>query len=129
MSVNHDRQTEEDAVTVLAQYSSEVKYVGIRTGNGCEVWVSRADSVRRLNPRFDLRRHSPTGFEWGYGGSGPAQLALALLADWSCNSRFAVKHYQDFKFKLVAGLPRREWELTGTQIQELVNAITAPKRA
>lgn len=23
--------------------------------------------------------HSPDGFNWGYGGSGPAQLALALL--------------------------------------------------
>ena len=34
-----------------------------------------------LDPRLDLANHSPTGFEWGYGGSGPAQLALALLAD------------------------------------------------
>ena len=25
--------------------------------------------------------HSPTGFEWGYLGSGPADLALSLLAD------------------------------------------------
>ena len=25
--------------------------------------------------------HSPTGFEWGYGGSGPADLALSILAD------------------------------------------------
>lgn len=33
---------------------------------------------RALDPRFDLRFHSPDGFEWGYGGSGPAQLALAL---------------------------------------------------
>jgi Family of unknown function (DUF6166) len=129
MCVNNDQQTEEVTSNALAQYSSEVKYVGIRTGNGCEVWVSRADSVKRLNPRFDLRRHSPNGFEWGYGGSGPAQLALALLADWSGNSRFALKHYQDLKFKLVAGLPRREWELTGTQMRELVNAITAPRRA
>ena len=23
--------------------------------------------------------HSPTGFSWGYGGSGPSQLALAIL--------------------------------------------------
>jgi len=28
-------------------------------------------------PRSDLRNHSPNGFEWGYSGSGPAQLALA----------------------------------------------------
>ena len=23
--------------------------------------------------------HSPDGFNWGYGGSGPAQLALAIM--------------------------------------------------
>jgi len=34
-----------------------------------------------LNPRNDLMNHSPDGFEYGYGGSGPAQLALAILAD------------------------------------------------
>jgi hypothetical protein len=26
--------------------------------------------------------HSPTGFETGYGGSGPADLALSILADF-----------------------------------------------
>ena len=26
-----------------------------------------------------LRSHSPPGPAWGYGGSGPAQLALAIL--------------------------------------------------
>lgn len=26
--------------------------------------------------------HSPTGFEYGYGGSGPADLALSILADF-----------------------------------------------
>ena len=36
---------------------------------------------RNLDLRLDLFNHSPTGFEWGYAGSGPAQLALALLAD------------------------------------------------
>jgi hypothetical protein len=26
-------------------------------------------------------KHSPTGYTWGYGGSGPADLALSLLVD------------------------------------------------
>jgi Family of unknown function (DUF6166) len=129
MTAVTNEQIAEVGGNALTRYFSDVKYVGIRTGNGCEVWVSRGDSVRRLNPRFDLRRHSPSGFEWGYGGSGPAQLALALLADWSGNSRFALKHYQEFKFKVVAGLPRREWELTGNQIRQYVEAMTTPKRA
>ena len=34
-----------------------------------------------LNPRLDLRAMSKAGFEWTYEGAGPAQLALALLAD------------------------------------------------
>src|SRR5512135_81505 len=28
-----------------------------------------------------LVKHSPTGFSWGYGGSGPADLALSILRD------------------------------------------------
>lgn len=32
-----------------------------------------------LEPSLAIRKHSPTGFAWGYGGSGPSQLALALI--------------------------------------------------
>jgi hypothetical protein len=32
-------------------------------------------------PLTHFLRHSPAGFEWGYGGSGPADLARALLID------------------------------------------------
>lgn len=34
-----------------------------------------------LDPRLSIVNHSPTGFAWGYWGSGPAQLAFALIAD------------------------------------------------
>ena len=51
-------------------------YPGCRTESGCTVIVSDANGSCELRPRFDLRNHSPAGFEWGYGGSGPAQLAL-----------------------------------------------------
>jgi len=44
---------------------------------------------RRVNPNtlmvevstnvpWNIKYHSPSGFEWGYGGSGPADLALNL---------------------------------------------------
>ena len=56
-------------------------YTGTRTAAGCAVTVTDGGTSRALDPRFDLRTHSPDGFEWGYGGSGPAQLALALAAD------------------------------------------------
>lgn len=50
--------------------------------------------------------HSPDGFNWGYGGSGPAQLALAILLRLLPNKEAACSLYQGFKFKIVAGWPQ-----------------------
>lgn len=47
------------------------------------------NSSRPLPLHLDVRDHSPTGFAWGYGGSGPAQLALALLIDATGNEALA----------------------------------------
>jgi hypothetical protein len=49
--------------------------------------------------------HSPDGFCWGYGGSGPAQLALALLMHAGLPRTLVLHRYQDFKREIVAGLP------------------------
>jgi hypothetical protein len=59
------------------------RYVGQRLDpEGCEVYVIRDDGKQYPLPLYtQIRNHSPTGFEWGYNGSGPAQLALAILAD------------------------------------------------
>src|SRR5258706_15369756 len=94
-------------------------YEGRREGYAAQVTVNG----RRLNPRLDLWNHSPTGFEWGYHGSGPAQLALALLADHLGNDQEAVRLHQDFKRAVVAGLDRRHWTLTSDQIQHVVNQL------
>src|SRR5262245_4369364 len=57
-------------------------YTGKRDKTGtCHVWIIERGESRLLPPRLELANHSPTGFEWGYGGSGPAQLALAMVAD------------------------------------------------
>src|SRR5437773_5148182 len=76
-----------------------------------------------LNPRFDLRNHSPNGFEWGYGGSGPAQLALAILANCLRDDEQALTLYQGFKWKVIASLPHEGWTLTGDQIRDALQAI------
>ncbi len=54
-------------------------------------------------PSLKLQNHSPDGFNWGYRGSGPAQLALAILLDATLNEEVALANYQDFKDKFVAG--------------------------
>lgn len=47
------------------------------------------------------RNHSPSGFSWGYGGSGPAQLALAILLRIA-PPPIALALYQAFKWEFVA---------------------------
>ena len=79
---------------------------------------------RPLDPRLDLWEHSPTGFEWGYGGSGPAQLALALLADHLGDDELAMALHQDFKLAVVAKLSQPTWLLTSDQIEEAVQLLT-----
>lgn len=70
-----------------------------------------------LNPRLDLRNHSPTGFSWGYAGSGPSQLALALLAS-VLGDEVALRHYRQFKFDVIAALPRDEpWQIPESAIR------------
>jgi len=84
---------------------------------------------RPLDPRFDLWEHSPTGFEWGYGGSGPAQLALALLADHLGDDERAVELHQDFKWAVVAKLSQPTWTLTSNQINEAVQLLASVSAA
>jgi hypothetical protein len=98
-------------------------YHGTRTENGCSVVVEENGEFTGLNPRFDLRNHSPTSFEWGYGGSGPAQLALALAADVLADDERAQDVYQRLKFKVVGGLPHEGWVLTEDRLRAAINAI------
>ena len=66
-----------------------------------------------------VRNHSPTGFAWSYGGSGPAQLALAILLEETDSKCIAEHYYMDFKFEVIAGLPQEKpWQLTSVQIQK-----------
>lgn len=68
--------------------------------------------------RLDLANHSPTGLEWGYGGSGPAQLALALLAHHTGDDLKALRLYHRFKWMVVAHLDRGRWAMTSDELDE-----------
>ncbi len=67
--------------------------------------------------RLDLRRHSPAGFEFGYSGSGPAQLSLAVLAD-AIGPERAIDLYQKFKAAFVAKASGDEFRVTLEQVRE-----------
>jgi hypothetical protein len=93
-------------------------YEGTRTVEGC---VVTADG-RPLNLRLDLRMHADKP-EWGYGGSGPAQLALGLLADALGDDEAALDQHQRFKRDIVAGFERERWLLTQAEIRSWIYSV------
>ncbi|OFW58450.1 MAG: hypothetical protein A2133_00790 [Actinobacteria bacterium RBG_16_64_13] len=90
---------------------------GIRNEDGT---VSVLFDGRPLIPHRSQQvwNHSPGGFEWGYGGSGPAQLALgvlleALSSEWGSDDRLAdietsraLRVYQTFKQRFLENASR-----------------------
>lgn len=83
------------------------------------VYVGVHQAFFALKPRLSqvLINHSPDGFAWGYGGSGPSQLALAILLELYGKDE-ALLRYQDFKWDFIATLPKDgDWEIKGTDIQ------------
>ncbi|HUI34241.1 MAG TPA: DUF6166 domain-containing protein [Stellaceae bacterium] len=93
-------------------------YVGGRSLAGAQVTVGG----KPLDPRFDLKRLSPTGFEWTYEGNGPAQLALALLADHLGDDAKALRLYEPFMRAVVADLDN-SWELTSAEIDAALEGM------
>lgn len=73
-----------------------------------------------LNPRNDLVNHSPDGFNWGYSGSGPSQLALAILADFIGDDNQAIFYYQEFKVSVVSKFKLNSFTLTGKTINNFL---------
>ena len=93
-----------------------------------EVVVIDADGVR---PLAHFVRHSPTGFEWGYNGSGCAELARCMLHDhyrlappddpWLADG--LPVSYQAFKRDVIARLSQdTPWSLTSREIEHWTSA-------
>lgn len=83
----------------------------------------RDGNITELDPRYDLRNHSPDGFEWGYSGSGPAQLALALCADALGNDPAALIVYQTFKQAVIVRLNKKAWAMSRREIQLAITTL------
>lgn len=102
------------------------RYTGTRTPDGCRVTVHDGDGPARPLPlALSVRRHSPSGFEWGYTGSGPAQLALAVCHDLLRDREAALAVYQTFKRDVVSRLTGPDWELTEDVIRRSLAARLA----
>jgi hypothetical protein len=111
--------------TTEHQARSRKMYTGRRGPQGCVVWAIAGNRERKpRNPRQELRNHSPTGFEWGYGGSGPAQLALAILAEHLGDDHAALSRYQRFKWACIAQIGAANWSLSSEEIDNCLARLS-----
>lgn len=98
----------------------------------CQVVVIMPGAVigHPLPLRLDLANKSPTGFAWGYNGSGPAQLALALCADALADDEAALSLFQDFKARVVGRLDQdAPWTLSAGEVRRHCREMEAERMA
>ena len=92
------------------------------------VIVERLPDRTRLSPARSrtLQSHS-RAFEWGYAGSGPSQLGLAILLDYTREERLAPAHYQAFTRDVIA-MFGESWELLTDEIDAALRrlGVTTP---
>ncbi|HEX9647424.1 MAG TPA: DUF6166 domain-containing protein [Alphaproteobacteria bacterium] len=94
-------------------------YSGRRIAGTCEVTV---DGVP-LDPRLDLRVFSAAGFEWGYDGAGPRQLALAIVADHFADVQVALGQHDRFRLNFVVAMRDDSWSLTSREVERALNEV------
>jgi len=73
-----------------------------------------------LLPRFDLYPQSDSGFDWGYSGSSPKQLAFSILYQLS-NQEFAEQNVIEFTNDVVSKLSR-DWTLPASDVVTWIRA-------
>ncbi len=100
---------------------------------GCQVLV--IEDGGGPHPLRHVVKHSPTGFGWGYGGSGPADLALSILADYFGErpTKDDLYHgrgravdprlYQPFKWQFIATASPEGFTITGEEISEWLKSV------
>lgn len=84
-----------------------------------------------INIPQKIKFHSPTGMEFGYGGSGPSDLAFNICTQYA-NSNVegfmdSVRQvYQDFKWEFIAKMPWEGGTISGAAIREWLRERGVP---
>lgn len=93
-------------------------YSGDRTMDGVVVLRDGAP----LALRDDIARISDVGFDWGFDGPAPRQLALALLADHLGDAERALRTAPAFARVVTARLAN-DWELDSDYMASTILAL------
>lgn len=107
---------------------NEVLYIGFND----ELRVGfTAQGKRFTTIQHIVVKHSPTGFAWGYGGSGPADLAFNTLLAFGEPIPSCYRLYQAFKEEIIAAIPKEGGTISGDTIrhwiaQHATNKVAQP---
>lgn len=86
--------------------------------------LCRRDQSGKVHFNFyqQVVKHSPTGMEWGYGGSGPADFAINALLKIGVDKDIATCPviYQNFKEQFVSILPATGGEILISDIKKFL---------
>ena len=96
------------------------KFCGIRTPTACRVFfVREGQPIPLKTPGKTRTKKRSQGFEWGYGGDGHSELAIALLWHVTKSLETALRLRQKFVLRFVMGFGD-EWELDAATVRDWV---------
>jgi hypothetical protein len=102
-----------------------------------DVRLWREDGRPMCSIECSIRHHSPDGIEWGYAGSGPADLALNIL-DWimmpqdmtvelwdgNRTSVLVERLHERFKREVIAKIPKEGTSIPALFIKGWIEGAT-----
>ncbi len=109
---------------------------GKRVDRECVVVIKSDHIAAPLDPHDDLVNHSSNGFEWGYSGSGPSQLAFAIMFEYGKSKfpkeidayKFAITYYMKFRDDYIASVQEPSFEISFDQIERWVDGESQPSK-
>lgn len=102
----------------LSSISSVNVYKGI---DGHDVTING----KPLSPLNQIINHSPDGFSWGFDGSGPGQLALAIMVhEFGPELHSHPADYMTFKSEVIANFDRQAFSISSLDIENWINKKT-----
>lgn len=107
-----DQRNADDSIIITPTITDG--YAGARGPDGSVKVVRIRNGVQE--PLRHLVHHSPDGFNWGYGGSGPADLARSIIGDVTGDENPHPAIYQPFKWEFVSSWGNR-WEISLDEIR------------
>lgn len=87
-----------------------------------------ASGIRTNVPR-SIYKHSPTGYNFGYGGSGPSDFALNVCLAAGIHADVSYRHYQSVKFTFISGATGDRLEIDPDAVRVYVDALERQQTA